>query len=97
MGKHKIPKPRPRARDRRVVVVLAAAIVLALGGGAYWWGAESPEPVGGTPRLVLDREVIDVCDVAFETPVNAVFTLKNTGAGVLLLADVPRVKVLAGC
>ncbi len=95
MGKRKVMKAQPRRR--RIGMVLAAVAVLVLAGGAYWWTAESPEPVGGTPRMVLDRKVIDFGTVPFDTTVKAVFTLTNEGDGVLRLADVPSVKVLAGC
>ena len=71
--------------------------MLGLAGGAYFWVGASPEPVEGTASLVVGRKVIDLGTVAFETPVRAVFNLKNTGDGVLRLAGAPLVRVLAGC
>ncbi len=79
----------------RTAIVAVAA--LGLGAGVWWWSPERPEPLGGTPRLVLDREVMDFGYVRFETPVRAVFRLTNAGSGVLRLTDVPRVQVLDGC
>ena len=76
---------------------VAAVVAVALGGGAWWWNAGATWPPGGTPKLVVDRDVIDLGNVPFETRVRAAFTLSNAGDGALRLEDVPRVKVLAGC
>ncbi len=59
--------------------------------------AKAGDIPGGTPRLVLDREVVDLGYLPFETPARVVFTLTNAGTGSLKLEDVPRVKVLKGC
>jgi hypothetical protein len=97
MGKQRMTRSQRPPRWRRPWILAVGLVVIALGGGAYWWSAEAPEPTGGTPRLALEREVIDFGHVPFDRFVDAVFTLKNTGDGVLRLADVPRVKALEGC
>jgi len=96
MGKRQLKQPqRRRARWRRVL--LGVVGVIAVGGATAWWLWEPPEASGGTPRLVVDREVQDFGYLPFEAPVRAVFMLANTGDGVLRLAGVPRVEVVKGC
>jgi hypothetical protein len=96
MGKRQVKQPpRRRARWRRVL--LGVVGLMAVGGAGAWWLWEPPEASGGTPRLVVDREVRDFGYVPFETPVRAVFMLANTGDSVLRLAGVPRVEVVKGC
>jgi len=70
------------------IVVVGAAI------GMVWWGLSAS---GGRPRLVLDREVIDLGDLPFEAPAQAVFTLANAGDGRLEIAGELPVKVVKGC
>ncbi|MFZ1057746.1 MAG: hypothetical protein WAP47_01000 [Candidatus Rokuibacteriota bacterium] len=96
MGKHRMKQPPPRRPVWRRVV-LGAIIVGAVAAGAAWWLSEAVDVSGGTPRLVLDREVVDLGSLPFEAPVRVVFTLTNRGNGSLKIADVPRVKVLKGC
>ena len=96
MGKHRMkqpPPPRPQWRW----AARGGIVVAAVGAGAFWWLSEAEDIRGGTPRLVLDREVVDLGSLPFEAPVRVVFTLTNRGNGSLKLADVPRVKVLKGC
>lgn len=97
MDKGRMANSKSRRPGRRAAIVVGVLAVIVLGGAAYRWTAEAPGPVGGTPRLVLDREVIDVGYVPFETPVHAVFTLTNAGDGALRLGEVSRVEVRAGC
>lgn len=96
MGKRQVKQP-PRRRPRWRRVLLGVVGLMAVGGAAAWWLWEPPEALGGTPRLVVDREVQDFGYVPFEAPVRAVFMLANTGDGVLRLAGVPRVEVVKGC
>jgi hypothetical protein len=70
------------------VIVIAAAL---------WWLSLPQAASGGTPRLVLDREVVDLGYLRFEAPARAVFLLTNTGDGLLKLSGIPRVSVLKGC
>jgi len=96
MGKHRVKKPPPR-RARRRWVALGVIGLIAAGAATFWWFSEIPVASGGTPRLVLDREMVDLGYLPFETLARVAFTLTNTGDGVLRLDDVPRVKVLKGC
>ena len=80
-----------------VWAALGALGLIAAGAGAFWWLSEAPSASGGTPRLVLDREVVDLGYLGFETPARVVFTITNAGEGLLKLADAPRVKVVKGC
>ena len=97
MGKHRMRQPPPRQRPRLRWAVLGAVVLVVVGAGAFWWFSEAWDTPGGTARLVLDREVVDLGYLPFETPARVVFTLTNAGTGSLKLEDVPRVKALKGC
>jgi len=88
MGKRHVVQP-PRRRPRWGWAVVGGVVLLAA--GALWYTS------GGAPRLVLDREVVDLGHLPFEAPARVVFTLTNAGDGPLRLADVPQVKALKGC
>ncbi|HLC40951.1 MAG TPA: hypothetical protein VJO34_04915 [Methylomirabilota bacterium] len=99
MGKKKFKQQqqRPARRPWWRGVLLGALGLVAIGIAAFWWFSEAQNTAGGTARLVLDREVVDLGYLRFEAPARVVFLLTNTGDGPLKLADVPRVKVLKGC
>ena len=88
-----------RAGHTPALIGLAAALILAVTAAAFvmWWNEESAPELPGTPRLSVDREVIDLGRVPFRVPVHAVFKLTNTGGGVLRLGQWSRVDVLSGC
>jgi hypothetical protein len=96
MGQHRVKQPPPRRRGWRRAA-FAAAVLVVLGAGAFWWLSEAQDAPGGKPRLVLDREVVDLGALPFEAPARVVFTLTNAGDASLRLADVPPVRVLKGC
>ena len=96
MGKKRVVKSPPR-KTRSHRVALGALALVAIGAIMVWWLWTAPEVSGGTPHLVLDREVVDLGYFRFDTPARVVFTLTNAGDGVLKLADVPRVKAVKGC
>ncbi len=96
MGKKQVVEPPPRRSVRRWVVLGALALI-PVGGVAFWWSSDRPDLSGGTPRLVLDREVVDLGALPFEAPARVVFTLTNAGGGPLRLPGAPRVKALKGC
>jgi len=87
-------KPRKVSRPRAVLVTAALLIVLGLGG---WWVWPDPSPAaGGAPKLALDRTEIDLGSLRFNAPAHAVFTITNTGDGLLTLRP-GRVRVVQGC
>ncbi len=97
MAKHatkQAPPKRPRWRWAALGVIV---LVVALGAGAFWWFSEAQDRPGGTPRLVLDREVVDLGNFPFGAQAKVVFTLTNAGDGPLRLDGVPRVEVVKGC
>ncbi|MBI1892940.1 MAG: hypothetical protein HYS14_02350 [Candidatus Rokubacteria bacterium] len=96
MGKKRIVKPPPR-KTRWHRLALGTFGLVAVAAVTAWWLWSAPEVSGGTPRLVLDRDVVELGYLPFESPARVMFTLTNTGDGVLKLADIPRVKVLKGC
>lgn len=96
MSKRKRVEPPPR-RARWRWAVMGVLAVIVLGAGTFWWLSAGPDASGGTPRLVVDREVVELGDLPFEAPARVVFTLTNTGNGPLKIAEVPRVKAVQGC
>lgn len=83
-----------RTWKRRAIGVVLVALIAVIAG---WWLWEIPEASGGTPKLAIDREVVDLGDLPFETPARVVFTLSNAGDGTLRIPDVPRVRAEEGC
>ncbi len=96
MGRKPV-KQVPSRRPTWLWAALGAVMIVAIGVGAFWWLSEARDANDGTPRLVLDREVIDLGQLAFQTPAAAAFTLTNAGDGTLRLGGVPRVTALKGC
>lgn len=96
MGKQWVKQPTPPRWGWRWVV-LGVVLLLIGGGAAGWWLSAAPDAAAGRPRLVLDRDVVDLGYLPFEAPARVVFTLSNAGDGPLKLADVPRVKAVKGC
>jgi len=94
MGKKRAqPVPAPRSRMRWAVV----SAVLVVGLAAAWWLSGGPDAWGDRPRLIVDREVVDLGDLPYGAPARVVFTLTNAGPGTLKLAGVPRVDAVKGC
>lgn len=95
MGKQRLKQPPSKRSMRRWAAfgILGLVAVVA----AFWGFREPREAAGGTPRLVLDHDVVELGTLPFEAPARVVFTMTNTGEGPLRLADVPRVRALKGC
>lgn len=90
---------RTRASAPRLTgLVIVVAVVAAT--GIVWWLSPAG-PLGlvpaGPPRLETDRQSIDFGDVPFGRWVTAAFTVRNSGAGPLEIAGVPRVRAVEGC
>jgi heme A synthase len=91
-------RKRTARRDHSWPALLVGALVLVgLIATAGWWLVTSREARGGTPRVVVDRESIDLGSLAFNTPAHATFTLTNAGDGALVIEGVPRVHAAKGC
>jgi hypothetical protein len=95
----KAPK---RRRTRKVPLGLAigAAVVLAL--ALYLTPASrmriaSVLDGSGTPVLQVDRNIVDLGDVALGKWAIASFALTNVGDGPLRFAKAPYVEAVAGC
>jgi hypothetical protein len=76
---------------------LAVLGLLAVGIAAGWEPVQAGEASEGKPRLVVDRTEVDLGDLPYDAPAKAVFTLTNTGDGVLKIVGEPQVKILKGC
>lgn len=76
------------------MLTVLAAVVATAGSLA---GSPAALSAGGTPKLVVDRTVIDLGDVSYGRFVTAQFTLRNAGDAVLTITETPIVKVLKGC
>ncbi len=96
MGKRNVTQPSHKGRNWRWAA-LGALILVAAGTTTFWGLSGSPYAVSGTPRLVVDRTDVDVGYRRFDAPVRVVFTLSNAGNGPLMVTEVPRVIVKAGC
>jgi hypothetical protein len=70
-------------------LIVATAIV--------WWPLTGEKVAAGTPRLVVDHTALDLGRLAFDQPAVAVFTLTNSGDGVLKIVEPPRVRAVKGC
>ena len=80
-----------------VLGTLSALGLIALGVAGVWWPSEARQATSGTPRLMVDRSEVDLGDLPFNAPAKTVFTLTNTGDGVLRIIEEPPVEVLKGC
>ena len=88
-------QPLPARHSRMRWVVVSAVLVVGIVAGWWMWGG--PDAWGDRPRLIVDREIVDLGDLPFGAPARAVFTLTNAGPGALKLAGVPRVEAVKGC
>jgi hypothetical protein len=93
--KMKRPHRRP-LRWRRWSLVVAVGIGVASAATYAHWPA-APLPTGGTPRMIVDRTVIDFGDVPYDRFVDAIFTVTNAGDGVMTIGNRPAVSATKGC
>ncbi len=71
------------------ILVLAGTVALAISTGK--------NSIGGSPDLVVEQEVFDYGEVAFNTPVETVFVLRNEGDAPLQILGIPQVELRDGC
>jgi hypothetical protein len=76
---------------------LAVLVLMVIGVAGCWWPAKAGDASEGKPRLKVDRAEVDLGDLPYGAPAKAVFTLTNTGDGVLKIVGEPQVKILKGC
>jgi hypothetical protein len=95
--KKEIVKQSSPARARRWWAVVGAIGTIVVGAGAFWLFSGGTDASAGSPRLVVDRELVDLGDLPFQAPARVAFSLTNNGSGTLRLAGVPRVKAVKGC
>lgn len=69
-----------------VLLIGGAAIIILSGGKA-----------GGEPNLVVEQEVFDYGQVAFNTPIETVFVVHNDGDAPLKILGTPQVELKDGC
>jgi hypothetical protein len=104
MASKKEDRAAQSKRERR----LKAVSILLAGGAMLLWAAvmivrpylpagSSAGLVKGGPSLQVDKEVVDLGDVSFETPVGVTFQVTNVGDQPLRFTKAPFVEVLEGC
>ena len=79
------------------LVLLVVALGFALRQQQQPLGAVETASSGGTPRLAVDKQQVDLGDVSLGTLVTVNFKLSNTGDGTVRLSRQPYVEVKEGC
>ena len=90
---------RLRIKKRNIGIgVMIVGLVAIIGAVlAVVTGGNREKIVEGTPDVVVEQEVYDYGDVAFNTPISTTFVVRNEGDGTLLIQDVPQVELRDGC
>lgn len=94
----------PSRRNVLPFVVAAAALLLVVLGlallarpGTPSTATAGPTLAVNTPRLAMDRTLIDFGKVPLDVPVKATFKLSNVGDRPLRILNQPVVEVKEGC
>jgi hypothetical protein len=94
---------KDRKRSLTPIVIMGGILVLAATGLLLAMNRSTPSQptvpvtVNGSPRLQVDRELIDFGAVPVGKMVSASFVLSNTGDQTLTLSHPPVPEVLEGC
>ena len=101
-SRHKNNKPEPSRQLPRLSLAAGGAILLIIVGVVLWWASPRSDPMTmprqlDSPRLTVDRTIIDDGYVKFDTPVRATFKLNNIGNQSLQILGEPRVELIEGC
>ena len=88
-GEIRIPK--------RLMPFIAVGAVLLLAGTVALAISTGKNSAGGSPDLVIEQEVFDYGEVAFNTPIQTVFVLRNEGDAPLKIIGIPQVELKDGC
>jgi hypothetical protein len=94
------PSPAQPQRPPALFFALLGALLVMLIGAVLVWQMSRPAGPGDivtSPRLVVDRDVIDLGRVRYNQHVKAAFTLGNAGGRPLTIVGQPRVEVVKGC
>jgi hypothetical protein len=95
MHEHRAIKKRRRIAPWAVAAIALALVAFTAVGA--WWLSSDLRAHAGTPRLVVDRDTVDLGNMPFETPAHVAFTLTNRGDAALVIDGVPRVDAVQGC
>jgi hypothetical protein len=101
-SRNKNNKPEPSRQLPWLSLAAGGAILLIIVGAVLWWASPHSNPMTmprqlDSPRLTVDRTMIDDGYVKFDTPVRAAFRLNNTGNQPLQILGEPQVKLIEGC
>lgn len=95
-----VPVTKPRVRH---VWVFWSAVLVVMIGGLTVFGRRTPVlralmlPHDGAPRLVVDKNVVDLGAVPYRKMIAATFELSNGGKEVLEFTEAPYIEVVKGC
>lgn len=85
------------------LLLVLAAVAVVLVGGVLWLASRAnpasdfvPE-VSGAPRVAVAQEVVNYGDVRLNTPLEAVFRVRNVGDQPLYIQGEPQVELVQGC
>ena len=102
-SKKQTPAPAPHSTNWPLVIglglfaVVLAVAALSLAGSRQNAQGGATAPVAGAPRLSVPQTSVDLGAQRFETPVESVFTVSNTGDAPLTILGEPRVELIEGC
>lgn len=85
------------------LLLVVGGVLLVAGALFAVWKAGQPDLTGvpvetsGSPRLQVDRDVVDMGDVPVNQIVDVTFNIANTGDQTLRITEQPVVRVVEGC